>query len=46
MKETEFTEIEYLEINPELSLDVFKIDPTVKEVNPRGYYEEMQKYNL
>jgi len=46
MKEIEFTEIEYLEINPELSLDVFKIDPTVKDVNPRVYYEEMQKYNL
>src|SRR5690606_16078582 len=46
MKETEFTEIEYLEINPELSLDAFKIDPSVKEVKPRVYYEEMQKYNL
>lgn len=46
MKETEFTEIEYLEINPELSLDAFKINPAVKEVKPRVYYEEMQKYNL
>ena len=46
MKETEFTEIEYLEINPELSLDAFKIDPSVKEVKPRVYFEEIQKYNL
>ncbi|MDO5635998.1 MAG: hypothetical protein Q4G18_01945 [Myroides sp.] len=46
MKEIEFTEIEYLEINPELSLDAFKIDPSVKEVKPRVYFEEMQKYNL
>jgi len=46
MKETEFTEIEYLEINPEISSDAFKIDPSVKEVKPRVYFEEMQKYNL
>lgn len=46
MKETEFTEIEYLEINPEISLETFKIDPAVKEVKPRVYYEELQKYNL
>lgn len=46
MKQTEFTEIEYLEINPEISLETFKIDPAVKEVKSRVYYEELQKYNL
>ena len=46
MKETEFTEIEYLEINPKLSEDVFKIDPTVKEIAPKAYYEEIKKYQL
>src|SRR5690606_25005452 len=46
MKETEFTEIEYLNINPKLSLDFFKGDPTIKEVKPRAFYEESQKYNL
>jgi len=46
MKQTEFTEIEYLEINPELSLDAFKIDPAVKEVEPKAYFEEIKKYNL
>lgn len=46
MKEIEFTEIEYLEINPTLSLETFKIDPSIKEVKPRVYFEEMQKYNL
>lgn len=46
MNETEFTEIEYLEINPNLSLDFFKVDPTIKEVKPRAFYEESQKYNL
>lgn len=46
MKETEFTEIEYLEINPDIPLDTFKIDPSIKEVKPRVYFEEMQKYNL
>lgn len=46
MKEIEFTEIEYLEINPELPLDIFKIDPSVKEVKPRAFFEELQKYNL
>ena len=46
MKEIEFTEIEYLEINPDIHLDTFKIDPSIKEVKPRVYFEEMQKYNL
>lgn len=46
MKQTEFTEIEYLEINPQISLDVFQIDPSVKEVIPSIYYEQLQKYNL
>lgn len=46
MKQTEFTEIEYLEINPELSLETFKIDPSVKEIEPKTYFEEIQKYNL
>ncbi len=46
MKQTEFTEIEYLEINPEISLDTFKIDPSVKEVDPKVYFEEIKKYNL
>lgn len=46
MKQTEFTEIEYLEINPEISLDTFKIDPSIKEVDPKVYFDEMQKYNL
>lgn len=46
MKETEFTEIEYLEINPEISLQTFKIDTSVKEVKPRVYFEEMQKYQF
>ena len=46
MKEVEFTEIEYLEINPEISLDTFKIDPSVKEVDPKVYFEEIKKYNL
>lgn len=46
MKEIEFTEIEYLEINPEISLDAFKIDPSVNEVDPKVYFEEIKKYNL
>lgn len=46
MKQTEFTEIEYLEINPEIPLDTFKIDPSIKEVKPKDYFEEIQKYNL
>jgi len=46
MKQTEFTEIDYLEINPEIPLDTFKIDPSVKEVKPKDYFEEIQKYNL
>lgn len=46
MKENTFTEIEYLNINPNLSLDFFKVDPTIKEVKPRAFYEESQKYNL
>lgn len=46
MKEIEFTEIEYLEINPEISLDAFKVDPSIKEVQPKVYFDEMQKYNL
>lgn len=46
MKETEFTEIEYLEINPEISSDTFKIDPAIKEVQPKVYFDEIQKYSL
>src|SRR5690606_10182149 len=46
MYENVFTEIEYLEINPKLPLDFFKIDPTIKEVTPRAFYEEAKKYNL
>src|SRR5690606_6603487 len=46
MKQTEFTEIEYLEINPDISLETFKIDPLVKEIEPKAYFDEMQKYNL
>lgn len=46
MKETIFTEIEYLEINPNITKEYFKIDPTIKEVIPREYYEEAIKYNL
>ena len=46
MKQTEFTEIEYLEINPDIPLDTFKIDPSIKEVNPKAYFDEIQKYNL
>lgn len=46
MKETEFTEIEYLEINPEIPLETFKIDPAIKEVKPKLYFEEIQKYQF
>lgn len=46
MKETEFTEIDYLDINKPISLDTFKIDPSIKEVVPKAYYEQIEKYNL
>jgi len=46
MKQTEFIEIDYLEINPDIHLDTFKIDPSIKEVDPKVYFDEMQKYNL
>lgn len=46
MKQTEFTEIEYLKINPPISIDEFKIDPSVKEVVPKTYFEELLKHNL
>ncbi len=46
MQETEFTEIHYLEINPQIPLEAFKIDPTIKDVKPKLYFEEIQKYQL
>ena len=46
MKETQLTEIDYLDINNQMNLESFKIDTSLKEMNPRKFFDELQKHNL
>lgn len=46
MHETEYAVIEYIEINPDIPLETFKVDTNVTEVKPKTLYENVQKHGL
>lgn len=46
MKNYDYYELKYLEINPKLSLNDFKIDTKVNEIEPKVYYENLQKFGI
>lgn len=46
MVEYEYYEIDYLEINPKLSLDLFQVDVNLTEIKPKVFYDRLQKHKL
>lgn len=46
MVEYEYYEIEYLDINPKLPLELFKVSPNVTEIKPKEVYERIKKHKL
>jgi hypothetical protein len=46
MEQYEYCEIKYLEINPVISQENFKIDPTISEIKPKSIYEALLKYHF
>lgn len=46
IQETEYAVIEYIEINPNISLETFEVDTTQTLIVPKALYEHIQKYGL
>src|SRR5690554_5967925 len=46
MHETEYAVIEYIDINPDIPLETFKVDTNITEIKPKALHENVQKYGL
>src|SRR5690606_30718038 len=46
MQETKYAAIEYIEINPNILLETFKVDTTKTHILPKALYDNILKYGL